>query len=85
MVVLEQAAESLAADEFAVRFSHGIVRVDDAVVESLMVPLRVVTGDVLAHGVAEHGRAEEDQAVQALILDRADEAFGIGIEIGAAG
>lgn len=42
VVVLKKAAQSLPAEDVAVSAAHGVVGIDDSVVESLMVPLGVI-------------------------------------------
>jgi hypothetical protein len=60
------------------------LRFHEFVGESLVVALAVVVVDVLANGVAEVALAQEDQSVEALLLDRAHEALRVGIQVGAA-
>ena len=44
VIVLEQSAEALATDNLAVGLSNRVVRLNDFVFESLMIPLRMKMG-----------------------------------------
>jgi hypothetical protein len=50
-----------------------------------MVSLRMVVDEVLADRGAQMVLTEEHELVEALALDRTDEALGIGVQVGTAG
>ena len=85
MVVLEEAAEPLAADDFAAGLADRVIRLDDLVFEPLVISLGVIVADELADGVTEHLLTEEDHPVQTLFLDRPYPALGEGIQVGTSG
>ena len=58
---------------------------DQAVVQALVIPLVVVVGDELADGTSQRALADENHALEAGLFDRADEAFGVGIQVRRAG
>ena len=68
MVVPQHPAESFAASNSA-GTPPDAFWLDDRVVESLMVPLDVVMGKVLANRTPQRLLAEEDHPVEALGLD----------------
>ena len=49
-----------------------------------MVPLGVVVGDVFSDGCAEMVLAQQHELAEALALDGPHEAFGLGVQVGAA-
>jgi len=48
----------------------------------LVIPLPVIVSDVLSSGFSKRPFAEEDHSIETVILDRPDESFGVGIQVG---
>lgn len=81
VVVFEQSAQALAADDPAVGTSNRILGLNDFVLEPLMISFGVKVLDVFRHGMAKHLLAEEDYFFQALRLDRPDPSLGVCIQV----
>ena len=75
MVVTQHSAESFAAPYWPRTFPN-CFRLDDRVVESLVVPLGVLVSHVLPNGAAQGFLTEEDHPVQTLRFERKHVAFG---------
>lgn len=60
-------------------------RLDELVVDSLVMPLAVVVLDVLSDDSPEMALAERNDVVEAFAADAANEALGEGVEVGALG
>ncbi len=74
VVIVEQATESLTPDQRTI----GLVivgRLDKRTAKTLMWALDVVMSDVLADEFSQVRLTERDDAVETVLLDRADEAF----------
>ena len=78
--MLEHAAEPLLALHLP-DYGLFIRRLNRHVADALMRPFGVVVLDVLSNDVSKLLLSEEDHLVQALVLDGADEPFGIGVEV----
>jgi len=76
MVEAQQSAESLDALECIISRLRSLIRLDQSIVDPLMIPLAVIMSGVLASGLSKRPFAEEDHSIEALILDRSDESFG---------
>src|SRR5262245_28761 len=85
MVEAEEPAESFAAKDAALRLTDWHVRLDEVVVDPLVVPLGVVVGFELPKRTVERLGAEEDELPQALRLDGADEALRDRVAVRSAG
>jgi len=81
-VVIEEPAKTLPPTNAADR-SHRGCAFDQFVTKALVIALAVVVLDELRDRPAEMTFAEQDHPVQALVLDGAHKALGIGIRIGA--
>jgi hypothetical protein len=57
---------------------------DQFVVQSLVIPLAMVVGDEFRDRSSMMALAEQNQAVQTLLFDRADKPFGVRVGIGCA-
>ena len=79
-VVIEKPAEALTTANPTAP-SDGRRAVNEFVAEPLVIPLLVVVGNELGDRPAEMPVAEWNHPVEALMLDRAHEPFGIGIRI----
>ena len=81
MVVAQEPAEAGSTEKSALLLADGRPRVDQGAIEALVVPLSVVVLDVLSNRVAEVPFAQDHHATEALVLDRAHEALGVGVEV----
>ncbi len=75
-------AEPLEALDWSDRRFVAAIRLDQSVVEPLVIPLRVVMSGEISGRLLERPLAEEDHSVEALILDRSDEPLGVGVGLG---
>ena len=80
-VIIEEPAKTLTTANAADLLHRGCA-VDQFVTKALVIALTVVVLDELRDRPAEMTFAERDHPVQALVLDRAHKAFGVGIRIG---
>ena len=81
MVKAQQSTESFHASNSAEIWPVALARLDQSVVETLMIPLRVIMGDEIAGSPAERPFTEEDHSVETLVFDRSDKSLGVGIEV----
>jgi hypothetical protein len=81
VVEAEETTESLAPLDRSIEPLRAVVWVDELVVEALVVPFGVVVSDELAQRAVQHVLAEEDQSVETLTLDAADETLGVGVHV----
>jgi hypothetical protein len=58
-----------------------VIRLDQTVVEPLVIPLGVVMSGEFSSGFPKRAFSEEDHSVEALILDRSDEPLGVGVQV----
>ncbi len=82
LVKTEESAEALAPLNLGVRADPRSCPLQELVIESLVVPLVMVVLDVLVDEAAQVPLAQRDDAIETLLFDRADEPFGIRVEIG---
>jgi len=59
-----------------------ISRLNQPVVDPLVVPLPVIMSGVLTSRFPKRPFPEEDHPVEAFILDRSDEPLGVGVQVG---
>ena len=82
MVETKHPAEALEAlDGARCRFGT-VIRLDEAILDPLMIPLPVIVSGVLASCFPKRPFAEEDHSIETLILDRPDKSLGIGVQVG---
>src|SRR4051812_17833031 len=79
-VIIEESAEPLLTMNAADTLERECA-FDQLVRKALMIPLTVIMLDVLGDRPAEVTFAERDHPIEALVLDRAHEPFGIRIRI----
>ena len=65
--------------------THCSLRRNESVIETLMIALSMIVGEVLVEHVIEGAFTQHDHPFQGLLLDRADEPLAVGIQIGAPG
>ena len=56
--------------------------INEFVAEPLMIPLAMIVLDVLRHRLPQVAFPEGNHSIETFLLDRAHEAFGIGIRVG---
>ncbi len=56
-----------------------------SITQSLVRPLMVIVVDVLVDQIPKMPLPEDDEMIQALVLDQLDPAFDVGVEVGGAG
>ena len=83
IVVVEQATESHPFDQRAICCVI-VGRLEQRTIKALMRALDMVMNHVLADEFSQVRLTQRDDAVEALLLDRADEALDEGVQIGAA-
>ena len=82
MVEIEPSAQTLPPLHVGGQAHRRWRSLQELVVESLVVSLAMVVVYVLAHEETQVPFAEGDDATETLLLNRADEPLGIGVEIG---
>ena len=82
MIVAEHPSESLARDDWVVKFANGGDGLQQPVAESLMISLAVIIAEVLCNRAPKRCPSKEDYPTQALFLYGSDESFRIRIQIG---
>ena len=60
MIVAEHPSKSLAPDDWAVKFANGGARLQQPVVESLMISLAVIVAEILGNRVPKRCPSKED-------------------------
>lgn len=70
VVVAEEPAEPLAAFDLARASADLLARLDDPVVQALVVPLAVIVGQEFPRRVAQRVLAEEDHPAETLFFER---------------
>ena len=82
MIETKHPAEPLGTLDGA-RCGFGVViRLDQPVIDPLMIPLPVIVSGVLASGLSQRPFAEEDHSIETFILDRPDESLSVGVQVG---
>jgi len=85
VIVPQDAAESLAALDLTGDAADFLARIDQSVVDALVIALSVIMGEERNHGGLQRLLSEEDQAMQALILKGAHETLDVGRQVGRPG
>ena len=80
---MKQTAQPLAATDVAGRRANFLARLDDGVIQALMIPFRVVMHKVLANSDAQRFFAEKDYFRQTLGFDASHKSLNVGVQIGA--
>ena len=80
-VVLEQTTETFAAFDVTCEVCDFFIRFDQLIVDSLMIPFRMVVSDVFLKRSFERMLTEKDHLFQALRLQASHESFEICIHI----
>ena len=84
MVETQHPTESLGAGDGVGGRSGVLVRLDQSIVDALVIPLPMVMSGVLASCLPKRPFTKEDHPIETRVLDRPDESLGIGVEIGRA-
>lgn len=81
MVITEHSTEPIAAVNIAPTAANFGLRIKNRVVEPLVISLGVVMGQVLLHGVSQGALAEENQSIQALRFQQAEEPLEMSVQV----
>jgi hypothetical protein len=83
VIELQQSSEPLAAGDRPVEASDTIFRSreGDGIGEALMAPVVLVVGDIFVEGLSERSFAEEDESIQAFVLNAENPAFRECVQI----
>ena len=82
MIEAQHSAESLGAFDGARRRFGSICRLDQPIIDPLVISLPMIMSGVLAGGLSQRPFAEEDHSIETLIFDRPDESLGVGVGVG---
>jgi hypothetical protein len=82
MIVAEQATEAFTPHDLTRLTTHFSLWRDDVVTEALMIPLRMIMGEILVEHVIQRVFAQHHHMMLGFLLDRAHEPFAMGVEIG---
>ena len=78
VVVAQHPTQPLPARDGTVRSTLGRVRLDDVAPQTLMRPAVVIMTDELSGRATQVSLSERDDPAEAFLLDRPDEALGVG-------
>src|ERR1019366_3508105 len=81
MIILEQAAQAFAADNFPGLLVCFWPWHQDLMVQPLMRAFPVIVDQVFGHRFAQRGLAEQDDSYQRFVFERSEEAFQMGVAI----
>ncbi len=81
-IVAQHPAEPPGAFDRTDRLPFADIRLDQSVVEPLVIPLCVVVSGEFSCRLTKRPFPEEDHSVETLVLDRPNEAFGVGVQVG---
>jgi hypothetical protein len=81
MIEVEHAAEALAPKNAPCRGHHVLRWLDQEVVETSMISFSAIMRDVFADELPKMSVAKRYDLGQALLANRAHEAFGVGVQI----
>ncbi len=81
MVVAEQSTEAFSPHHVTRVTTHCSLRRDESVVETLMIALGMIVGEVLVEHMIEGAFTQHDHPLQGLLLDGAYEPFAVRIQI----
>ncbi len=82
MIEAQHSAEPLGTLDSAERRFRTIIGLNQPIVDPLVIPLPVIMGGELAGRFPERLLAEEDHPVETFVLDRPDEPFCVGVQVG---
>ena len=81
VIVSQEAAESLATFDLALRLADFLTWINQLIAQSLMVPLSVIMFQELADSPAQRRLAEEDEPRKGFVLEASHEPFQVWIQI----
>src|SRR5882724_7966246 len=82
MIVAEQSTEAFSPHHGTRLTTRCSLRRNESVVETLMIALRMIVGEVLVDHIIQGVFTQHDHRLQGLFLHGAHEPFAMGIEIG---
>ena len=80
LVVIQQSSHARAPTHAAGRVGHGRPR-DQPVVESLVIPFKMIVLDKLRDRASEVPLPQRNHSIETLFLDRTHESFGVRIRV----
>jgi hypothetical protein len=84
MIETKHSTKPLGAFDGARRRFDAVTRLDQPIIDPLMIPLPMIVSGVLASGLSQRPFAEEDHSIETFILDRPDESLSVGVQVGRA-
>lgn len=81
MIIPKHPTEPFAASDIAFRIGGFVDRFDQLIVETLMVSLRVIVGEIFADRVSQLLLIEKDHPIQALGFNTSHKPFDIRVEL----
>jgi hypothetical protein len=82
MIVAEQAPKAFPTHHWTCWATNCPLPRDQLVVETLMIALRMLVGQVLLDRIIQGAFPQHDHLLQGLLLDGAHEPFAVGVESG---
>ena len=82
VIIVQHAAQPLAAPDPSTIPSMGFVRGDQPVAETLVVSLAMIMHYEFVNSFVQRALPEQDDALQTGFLDAAHESLGVGIQVG---
>src|SRR6266446_850861 len=80
MIVAEQSTEAL-PPYYWTRLAINVLPGYQSVIESLMIPLRMIVGQVLVDRIRQGAFPQQDHLLQRLLLDGAYKPFAVGVQV----
>jgi hypothetical protein len=81
MIIIEQPSEAAAASNRPSTISETDLREKEPITDALMVSLAVVMSNELSNRDPQRILSEQNHALQTALLDAADEALGVAIQV----
>src|SRR5262249_8237228 len=82
VIVAEQSAEACSPDHMTHMTTHGSLRRDESVFETLMIAFGMIMVQVLVDDIIEGAFTDHDHLLQGFLLDGTDDPFAVRIEMG---
>jgi len=82
MIEVKQSPQPLGFAKDTCLAPRSLVGERDDIIESLVIALVLVVGEILLERVAQGPLAKENQLIETLLLDGPDPPFGEGVEVG---
>ena len=82
VVVAKRATKTLSAFHFTLAAADFVSRIDDRVVEALMIAFAMVMNEEGSYGSTQRGLTEEDDPVQGFLFDASHKSLEMSVQIG---